>query len=243
MKLENVCKKYGNKDILNNISLSVKKGKFNSIIGANGSGKSTLLKIMSRIVEKDKGYVLLSDNDIEFWNNNELAKKISILTQSTELNLKIRVRELVEFGRFPHRDNENVDFAIEIMDLKEIEEKYIDELSGGQLQRCLIAMIIAQDTEYILLDEPNNNLDIYYSKKLMQNLKLLCEKYNKTVIVVLHEINYVSFYSDYIFCMIEGELKYKGSVDEIIKKDILKEIYGIDFEIINIQNKPLTIFY
>lgn len=245
MIIKNITKKYDGKIILDDISLNIKKGCINAFIGPNGGGKSTLLKIISRLVEKDKGEILIDNIEISKWNSNELAKKISILTQKNEINVKITVFELISFGRFPYKEDKDnkVEEAINLLDLNEIRDKYIDEISGGQLQRALIAMIIAQDTEYILLDEPNNNLDIYHSKKLMQLLKLLCEKYNKTVIIVLHEINYASFYSDYIFCISNGKIKYEGLTENIICKEILKDLYNIDFEIINFKDKQLTLFY
>ena len=164
--------------------------------------------------------------------------------------MKLTVRELVAFGRFPYsgsrltpEDNAMVDKAIEYMELEEYQDRYIDELSGGQRQRAYIAMVIAQDTEYVLLDEPTNNLDIYHSSNLMRIARRLCDELGKTVILVLHEINYAAFYSDYICAFKDGYIAKFGKVDEVINKDCLKDIYNVDFEIIRVKDKPLSVYY
>lgn len=129
------------------------------------------------------------------------------------------------------------------MELDEFQDRFIDELSGGQRQRALIAMVIAQDTEYILLDEPTNNLDIYHATNMMKIVRRLCDELGKTVILVLHEINYAAFYSDYICAFKDGRIAKFGTVEEVITKGNLSEIYRVDFEILNIQGKPLSIYY
>ena len=122
-------------------------------------------------------------------------------------------------------------------------EQFIDELSGGQRQRAYIAMVIAQDTEYILLDEPTNNLDIYHATNLMRIVRRLCDELGKTVILVLHEINYAAFYSDYICAFVNGKIAKFGTVQEVITKENLSDIYKVDFEIMQIEGKPLSIYY
>ena len=174
---------------------------------------------------------------LEHWKSKELSKHLAILTQSNHIEMKLTVRELVAFGRFPHsggrmtkQDKEIVAQAIDYMELKEFEDRFLDELSGGQRQRAYIAMVIAQDTEYVFLDEPTNNLDIY-------------DELGKTVILVLHEINYAAFYSDYICAFKNGKIAKYGTVEEVIQKEVLSEIYQVDFEILNIKGKPLSVYY
>ena len=128
-------------------------------------------------------------------------------------------------------------------ELQEIQDQFIDELSGGQRQRAFIAMVIAQDTEYILLDEPTNNLDIYHAADMMKMVRRLCDELGKTVILVLHEINYAAFYSDYICAFVDGKIAKFGTVKEVMTKETLSEIYKVDFEILEISGKPLTIYY
>ena len=129
------------------------------------------------------------------------------------------------------------------MELGDFEEQFIDELSGGQRQRAYIAMVIAQDTEYILLDEPTNNLDIYHATNLMRIVRRLCDELGKTVILVLHEINYAAFYSDYICAFVDGKIAKFGTVQEVFTKENLSDIYKVDFEIMQIEGKPLSIYY
>ena len=140
-------------------------------------------------------------------------------------------------------DEEKINQAITYMELDEFRNRFIDELSGGQRQRAYIAMVIAQDTEFVLLDEPTNNLDIYHATNLMKIVRRLCDELDKTVIMVLHEINYAAFYSDYICALKEGRIAKYGTVEEVITKEVLSEIYQVDFEILNIQGKPLSIYY
>ncbi|MBQ6933410.1 MAG: ATP-binding cassette domain-containing protein [Clostridia bacterium] len=250
MNVKDLIKSYGRKKVVNEVSFEVPKGKVLSLIGPNGAGKSTVMGMISRLIAKDSGAIHFEDKDLTKWKSRELAKKLAILTQHNNIQMKLMVRELVAFGRFPYsgsrltpEDNAMVDKAIEYMELEEYQDRYIDELSGGQRQRAYIAMVIAQDTEYVLLDEPTNNLDIYHASNLMRIARRLCDELGKTVILVLHEINYAAFYSDYICAFKDGYIAKFGKVDEVINKDCLKDIYNVDFEIIRVKDKPLSVYY
>ena len=250
MNIVDLIKNYDGKTVVNSVSFEIPKGKVLSLIGPNGAGKSTVMGMISRLIAKDSGIINFEDKDLSKWNSKELAKKLSILTQHNNIQMKLTVRELVAFGRFPYsgnhltvEDNEMIDKAIAYMELQEFEDRFIDELSGGQRQRAYIAMVIAQDTEYVLLDEPTNNLDIYHASNMMRTVRRLCDELGKTVILVLHEINYASFYSDYVCALVDGKIAKFGTVDEVINKDVLSEIYKVDFEIIHIDSKPLSVYY
>lgn len=187
---------------------------------------------------------------VAFALRRELARRLAILTQSNHIQMKLTVRELVAFGRFPHSgsrltetDEAFVERAIAYMELEEFQDRFLDELSGGQRQRALIAMVIAQDTEYILLDEPTNNLDIYHATNLMKTVRRLCDELGKTVILVLHEINYAAFYSDYICAFKDGRIARFGPVEEVITSENLSAIYGVEFQIQTVKGKPLSIYY
>lgn len=239
IKVENISKNYSEKIILDDITLEIPKGKITSLVGANGAGKSTLLGIISRLLQQNKGNIILDDKNIEEYKNRALAQQLSILKQSNHLDLKLTVRELVNFGRFPYsqgrltsEDYQKIDEAIAFLSLKEIENNYVDELSGGQRQRAFLAMIVAQDTEYILLDEPLNNLDMKHSVQIMHTLKRLCKEKGKTIIIVIHEINFAANYSDYIVAMKDGKIRHFDTTKNIIKADVLKDIFDINFEII-----------
>ena len=250
MQISHIIKKYDEKTVVNDVSFSLPKGKVTSLIGPNGAGKSTVMSIISRLIAADNGSVVIEKKDINKWNSKELSKHLAILTQTNNIQMKLTVEELVAFGRFPHsggrlnsKDKEMIDKAIDYMELETFRERFIDELSGGQRQRAYIAMVIAQDTEYVLLDEPTNNLDIYHASNLMKIVRRLCDELGKTVVTVLHEINYAAFYSDYICSFKDGRVAKFGTVDEVMTKEVLSEIYNVDFEIMNIQGRPLSIYY
>lgn len=205
MQVKELTKQYDGKTVVDSVTFEIPKGKVLSLIGPNGAGKSTVMGILSRLIARDAGLVDFEGRDIAKWRSKELSKRLAILTQSNNIQMKLTVRELVTFGRFPYsggrttpEDQRIIDQAISYMELEEFQDRFIDELSGGQRQRALIAMVIAQDTEYVLLDEPTNNLDIYHATNMMRTVRKLCDDLGKTVILVLHEINYAAFYSDYI---------------------------------------------
>lgn len=250
MIVDKLVKKYDGKAVVDEVSFEIPKGKVISLIGPNGAGKSTVMGVISRLIARDGGRVSFEGNDISRWKSKELAKRLAILTQSNNIQMKLTVEELVAFGRFPYsggrlteEDKRIVEQAITYMELNEFRDRFIDELSGGQRQRAYIAMVIAQDTEYVLLDEPTNNLDIYHATNMMKIVRRLCDKLGKTVILVLHEINYAAFYSDYICAFKDGKIAKFGTVQEVMTKETLARIYDVDFEIMEIEGKPLSIYY
>lgn len=250
MIIDKLSKRYGSKTVVDSISIEIPKKAVTSMIGPNGAGKSTVFNMLARLIARDAGIVDFNGKDIEKWKSKELAKKIAILTQSNNIQMKLTVRELVAFGRFPYsgsrlteEDEAIISKAIAYLELQDIQHQFIDEISGGQRQRAYIAMVIAQDTEYILLDEPTNNLDIYHATNMMKIVRRLCDELDKTVIWVLHEINYVAFYSDYICALVDGRVAKFGTVDEVMTKEVLSSIYNVEFEIMRIEGKPLSIYY
>lgn len=250
MKIDKLIKKYDGKTVVDEVSFEIPKGKVISLIGPNGAGKSTVMGIISRLIARDGGSVDFEGTDISKWKSKELSKRLAILTQSNNIQMKLTVEELVAFGRFPYsggrltpEDRSIIERAISYMELENFRDRFIDELSGGQRQRAYIAMVIAQDTEYVLLDEPTNNLDIYHATNMMKIVRRLCDELNKTVILVLHEINYAAFYSDYICAFKDGKIIKFGTVREVMTKENLSQIYDVDFEIMEIEGKPLSIYY
>ncbi len=250
VEVKHLFKKYHHKTVVEDVSLTIKKGKITSFIGPNGAGKSTVLSMISRLIAKDSGEVLIDGKEMSSFKSNELAKKISILKQSNTVNIRLTIRELVAFGRFPYsqgklskEDWRFVDEAIEYMELTEMQHMYLDQLSGGQQQRAYIAMVIAQDTEYILLDEPLNNLDMKHSVQIMKVLRRLTDELGKTVVIVIHDINFASCYSDYIVALKDGKVVHDGETDEVIDSIKLKEIYDMDIEIQQINNKKICVYF
>ena len=154
------------------------------------------------------------------------------------MNVRLTIRELVAFGRFPYtkgrlndEDNVKVDEALAYMNLEDLQHNFLDELSGGQRQRAFIAMVIAQDTEYILLDEPLNNLDMKHSVQIMKILRKLVDELGKTVVIVLHDINFASVYSDRIVALKDGRVVKDGPTHDIINSEALKDIYDMDIPV------------
>lgn len=250
IQVRELTKFYGKKAVVEKVSVNIHRGKITSFIGPNGAGKSTLLSMVSRLMDADTGDVLLDQNKVKDMKSNEFAKRVSILKQSNFMNVKLTIRELVAFGRFPHckgrlqdEDERMVDQALEYMGLVEMQDAYLDELSGGQRQRAFIAMTIAQDTDYILLDEPLNNLDMKHSVQIMKILRRLVDDLGKTVVIVLHDINFASVYSDRIVALKNGKVIKDGLTDDIINSESLREIYDMDIPIQQMKNCRICVYF
>ncbi len=250
IEVKNISKQYGKKIVLDGVDLQFPIGKITSLIGSNGAGKSTLLSIVSRLLAQDGGIVTVDGKNVAEYKNKVLAQRLSILKQSNHVRLKLTVRELVSFGRFPYsqdkltdEDQEKVDRAILFLDLKKIEDAYIDELSGGQKQRAYMAMVVAQDTEYVLLDEPLNNLDMKHSVQTMKILRKLADEWHKTIIIVLHDINFASHYSDYIVALKDGKVKYCDTTDNIINEKVLEDVFDIKISVSEFNGKKVCNYF
>ena len=250
IQVRELSKLYGKKQVVENVTVDIQRGQITSFIGPNGAGKSTLLSMVSRLLDADTGEVLIDSTNTKKLKSNEFSKRVSILKQSNYMNVRLTIRELVSFGRFPYskgrlndEDEKMVDQSIDYMDLKEMENSYLDELSGGQRQRAFIAMVIAQDTDYILLDEPLNNLDMKHSVQIMKILRRLVDDLGKTVVIVLHDINFASVYSDRIVALKNGRVVKDGTTEEIIQSAALKEIYDMDIPIQQMDNCRICVYF
>lgn len=250
IKIDNLSKKYNQKFVVKDASTLFPLGEVTAIIGPNGAGKSTLLSMASRLTESDIGQVHIADKPLADWETSELAKHLSVLRQSNQVNMRFSVRELVAFGRFPHskgrltaEDNQKIDKALDRLGIAHIQDKFIDELSGGQRQMAFIAMVVAQDTDYVFLDEPLNNLDIKHSVEIMSSIRHLAHDHKKAVIIVIHDINFASCYSDNIVAMKQGEVIKQGKVVDVIQEDVLSEIYEIPFKIKEVDGQRICMHY
>lgn len=254
MLITNITKRFthGKQEqiVLDNIQLEIPKGKLTAIIGPNGAGKSTLLNIMSRLEQADAGTISLDQRAISDWSRDSFAKRVTILKQQNHFDVKLTVKEFVEFGRYPYSKGKltDVDRAVvknclEYLNLEELSSRYIDELSGGQRQRVLLAMIMAQDTEFVLLDEPLNNLDISQTINLMSLLKKLVTQYQKRIIMIVHDINIAAQFADHIIVMKDGKIYGQGTVNEMMTPEILEPLYNIKVERIEHDPYPIINFY
>ncbi|MFO3688018.1 ABC transporter ATP-binding protein [Staphylococcus felis] len=238
------------KSILSDINLDIQKGKLTSLIGPNGAGKSTLLSAISRLNAFDSGEILIDNQKVEDYPSIELAQKLSVLKQTNHTELNITVEQLVSFGRFPYskgrltpKDRNHINEAIRLLKLEPIRHRYLKTLSGGQRQRAYIAMTIAQDTDYILLDEPLNNLDMKHSVQIMQILRELAMFYDKTIVIVIHDINFASVYSDYIVALKEGKVIKSAEKNEVIDTHVLQQVYDMNVRIEDIQGQKICIYF
>ncbi|MFY1067174.1 ABC transporter ATP-binding protein [Enterococcus sp. AD013-P3] len=250
IEAKEIGKQYLDKQVLQAIDLSLPKGELIAFIGPNGAGKSTLLSIMSRLQGTFSGQLYIDDGEIRAWDSKELAQRLAILKQSNQVQARITVAELVAFGRFPYSrgrlttaDQQLIADALAEMSLTELAEEEIQTLSGGQLQRAYIAMILAQDTEYILLDEPLNNLDMNHANQMMHLLRRLVAKLGKTVLLVIHDINFAAGFADKIVALKGGRLFKIGTPTEVITPAVLGELYEMKVNVIDYNGRPFCMYF
>ncbi len=246
----NLTKTYGNTPVVRDVSLDIARGGLTSIIGPNGAGKSTLLGLLSRLLPATSGSVHVDDLDIARAPSDVLARRLSILRQDNLITARLTVRELVAFGRFPHskgrltaEDKRRTDDAIRYLGLEDLSDRFLDEMSGGQRQRAFVAMVLCQDTDYVLMDEPLNSLDMRHAAGMMKLVRKIADELGKTFVLVLHDINFASTYSDRIVAMREGEIVKHGSPSDIMQSRVLREIFDIDIPIHEIDGRKLGLFY
>lgn len=245
-----VRKTYGDFVALDDVSLSLPAGGLTAMIGPNGAGKSTLLSIAARILSMDAGRVSIDGFDVTQTPGEVLARRLAFLQQNNQVTPRLTIAELVAFGRYPYskgrltaEDHDKMAEAIAYVGLDDLRHRYLDELSGGQRQRAFVAMVLAQDTDVLLLDEPLNNLDMKHAASLMRLFRRAADDLGKTVVVVLHDINFASAYADRIVAMKEGRIVCHGTPDEIMQSEVLNSVYDMDIAIHQIDGMKLGLFY
>ncbi|EIF00665.1 iron ABC transporter ATP-binding protein [Saccharomonospora glauca] len=250
IEINGVTKRYGGTTVVDDVSLSIPAGGITSVIGSNGAGKSTLLSMMSRLLEPDAGSITVDGMDVTTTRTEDLAKRLAVLRQENHTAVRLTVRELVSFGRFPHSggrlsraDHEIVDDAVSYFELTEFADRPLDTLSGGQRQRAHIAMVLCQSTDYVLLDEPLNNLDMRHSVQIMHRLRRMADDYGKTVVMVVHDINFAARYSDRIVAMRNGALVAHGTVAEVMDPDVLRAVFDLDITVHDLGGHRVGDFY
>ena len=240
IRVENLTVAYENNTIIEGMNLKLPKGKISIIIGGNGCGKSTLLKTISRINKPRTGEIFINDKNIKKVKEKDIAKEVAFLPQGPVCPNGLTVRQLVAYGRFPHQkmigglnshDKEVIDWAIEQTGLKDFADREVENLSGGQRQRAWIAMTLAQETEIIMLDEPTTYLDLSYQLEVLEILEKLNKEKKTTVVIVLHEINNAFRFADHIVGLKKGKVICEGRPIDVITKETLKEIYGIEADL------------
>lgn len=235
LSLKNVGFSYGRRAVLDTVSLDFARGRFVAVVGPNGCGKSTLLKVMAGLLQPSEGAVLVEGAPLAGTSRKKLARKLSMLAQSNEAPEGMVVRDLVGMGRFAHEgwlsrgspeDLQHVQAAMDIMDVCDLAERRVGELSGGQLQRSRMAMTLAQDAGILLLDEPTNHLDLRYQYALLETARMQAGS-GRAVIAVLHDLTHASLYADRIILMANGKVVAEGSPADVLTTRNVAEVYGI----------------
>ncbi len=250
IQLNNVGKEYAGCRVLGPINLEIERGGVTALIGPNGAGKSTMLTIIGRLLSADTGTVTVGDLDVVSTKSKELAKVVSILRQENHFMARLTVHQLVSFGRFPHSggrltevDRKAIHAAIAFLDLAGMEDRFIDELSGGQRQRAFVAMVLAQDTDYVLLDEPLTGLDMRHAASMMRQLRAAADALGKTIVLVIHDVNFASAYADRIVALADGRVIASGTPDEIMQPQVLEEVFGTEVEVVQHGNHKVALYY
>ncbi len=238
---EALCAGYESRRVLDGVDLTVAEGKLTVLLGANGSGKSTLLKTLARTLIPSAGRVCLDGKDIHRHNTREVAQRLGILPQGPVAPEGLTVRQLVGMGRFPHQrlwrqdaeqDARAIREAMAYADVTEFAERSVDALSGGQRQRCWIAMVLAQETDLILLDEPTTFLDLKVQVDLLELLSRLAHEHGRTLLLVLHDLNLAAAYADQLVMMREGQIVTRGAPEEVFTATNLKHVFDLDAHVL-----------
>lgn len=246
--IDNARKSYDEVEI-GPLDIKIPKAGLTSLIGPNGAGKSTTLLMIGRLLDMEEGHIKVADMDVTESKSEDLAKVLTILRQENHFVTRLTVRQLAGFGRFPYskgrltkEDEAIISKYIDFLELTDLENRYLDELSGGQRQRAYVAMVLCQETEYVLLDEPLNNLDVARSVQMMEHLKHAANEFGRTIVAVMHDINFAAKYSDRICAMKNGRIAAFGTVDQIMNSNVLTNIFETKIEIIDGPYGPIAIY-
>ena len=249
IKIENARKSYSQEVEIGPLNIKIPKAGLTSLIGPNGAGKSTALLMIGRLLDMNEGQIKVANMDISESKSEDLAKVLTILRQENHFVTRLTVRQLAGFGRFPYskgrltnEDEAIISKYIDFLDLTHLENRYLDELSGGQRQRAYVAMVLCQETEYVLLDEPLNNLDVARSVQMMEHLRHAANEFGRTILTVMHDINFAAKYSDRICAMKDGKIATFGTVEEVMNPELLTNIFETKIDIINGPHGPVAIY-
>lgn len=250
IRVDGAVKTYSAETAIGPVGIEIPSGGITALIGPNGAGKSTLLTMIGRLLGMDGGTIEVGGLNVATTRSRELAKVLAVLRQENHFVMRLTVRQLVGFGRFPHSggrltpaDVEIIEQAISFLQLESLAERFIDELSGGQRQRAYVAMVLAQDTRYLLLDEPLNNLDMAHSVQMMHHLKRAATELGRTIVIVVHDINFAASYADTIIAMKNGAVAAMGPPEELIRADLLTEIFETPVEILEGPKGPVAVYH
>lgn len=250
IELEAVNKTIDGHPIISDVSLTLARKGMTAIIGPNGAGKSTLLELISRLQKPDSGRIRVDGMDVHQTDNSRLARTLAVLRQDNHLFSRLTVYDLVSFGRFPYSqghltpdDYHHVQQALHFLNLEDLGHRFLDQLSGGQRQRAFVAMVLCQDTPYVLLDEPLNNLDMRHAVDIMKRLRQAADELDKKIVLVLHDINFAACYADEILAIKDGRLFRQAPPEDMITAHQMEQLFGLSMSVHEIQGKPLSFYY
>ena len=235
------------KPILEDINLELPRGGVTALIGPNGAGKSTLLALVARLQALKTGTITVDDLQIGACSDAALARVLAIMPQSAQVSARLRVGEAVLMGRYPwhrgrpdNRDREIVAETLTLFSLDALADQFLDEISGGQRQRALVAMAYAQETDYLLLDEPLNNLDIAASRHLMGLLRQMADTGKKSIVIVLHDINFAAAFADRVVVICQGRIVADGPPSKVVTPALMTDVFETDAQVHMLDNRPVV---
>ncbi|MBC1520487.1 ABC transporter ATP-binding protein [Listeria aquatica] len=238
---ENLQIAYDKRIIVESLNIEIPKGQITALVGANGSGKSTILKTMARLIKPSKGAVFLDGKKIHQEPTKQIAKELAILPQNPSAPDGLTIEELILYGRSPHQtgfksrskvDNEMIHWALKMTNLLDLKERPLDQLSGGQRQRAWIAMALAQDTEIVFLDEPTTFLDMTHQLDVMNILKELNQVEQKTIVMVVHDLNHASRYATHMIAIKDGQVAASGAPVDVMTEETLEAVFNVKADIV-----------
>lgn len=250
IRITGVSHRIGSAAILHDIDLTLPRGKLIALIGPNGAGKSTLLRLVARLEPLQQGRIEVDGLDLAATPTERLALAMAVMGQQTHIASRLRVAELVGFGRWPHHrgrpgaaDRAAVEAALEAFGLAPLRHRFLDEISGGQAQRAHLAMTFAQGTDWLLLDEPLNNLDMAHSRALMARLADLVRGSGRSVVTVVHEVNYAAAWADHVVAMKNGRVVAQGPAEAVLTEPVLSALYDTPVEVARHDDRPLVLHH
>lgn len=248
IEIRNVTMSYDREPVVRDVTFDLPDRGITALIGPNGAGKSTLLSGIGRLHPLNSGAVHVDGKAIDHWRPDALARTIAILRQENHLTVRLTVAELVMLGRHPHtkgrataRDEEKVTEALTQVNMLELADRFLDELSGGQRQRAFVAMTLAQDAKYLLLDEPLSALDMRHSRDMMRHLSQVCRERDISVVIVIHDINTAAAYADRLIAMKDGRIVAEGAPAQVLTPSVLEDVFEVETTVTTVNERPVAI--
>ena len=251
VRVEGVSFSYDSYEVLNDVTLDIEPCKVTCVIGPNGAGKTTLLKVIASILKPTKGTVYLDFKDLRLYNPKEIARVIAYSEPNISKSIPVKVLDLILTARYPFQGNTQffegpndlriVDEVCRELNITYLLNKRLDQVSSGELQRVLIATALVKNPKVLLLDEPSAFLDIRYRFEVLRYVKEVTTKYGLTTVVALHDLQLASMFCDEVVLMDRGRIVKYGTVNEVLTSDVIKDVYGVDVEVITLSDNSLVI--